>query len=220
MGQISEADLSPAQRRHLKVRQMILMAADRVFARDGETGLSIRRLADEIDYSPGAIYKYFESKQALLDELKEMFFERLLEELPVFGGAAAAYPAFARSSLETYMQLALDAPHHYEAAFSGEAEQVPVMPVLLDASAGSAKERAFFRLHEMIANGIERGVFVPHGTVLQVAKSIWAGCHGQVVLMIHFPDFGGAFEAGETATRKPEAVIARHADFLIRGISA
>jgi len=200
------------------VRQMILTAADRVFARDGEAGLSIRRLADEIDYSPGAIYKYFESKQELLNELKEMFFERLLEELPVFDDEADTdYAAFARASLETYMRLALEAPHHYEAAFVGTAEP---MPVLLDVDAATAKERAFFRLFEMIAQGIGREVFVSQGTVQQVAKSIWASCHGLVVLMIHLPDFASAFDAEANETADSETAIARHAEFLIQGILA
>ena len=97
----TETELTPAQRRHSKIRQMILSVADRVFTRDGEAGLSIRKLADEIDYSPGAIYKYFDSKQALLDELKEMFFERLLEELPVFDEGSGDYLEFARRSIET-----------------------------------------------------------------------------------------------------------------------
>lgn len=217
MQELAANEASPAQRRREKVRQMILTAADRVFARDGEAGLSIRRLAEEIDYSPGAIYKYFDSKQQLMKELKEIFFERLLEELPDFDSDIEDYPRFARSSLETYMRVALDAPHHYEAAFSGEAQP---MPVLLDVSAASAKERAFFYLFAVIGTGIERGDFAPKGTVLQVAKSIWAACHGLVVLMIHFPTFDSAFDTNCSEAADPDAAIARHADFLIRGISA
>lgn len=199
------------------MRQMILSVADRVFARDGEAGLSIRRLADEIDYSPGAIYKYFGSKQELLDELKEMFFERLLEELPVFDEHSDDYAGFARSSIETYIRLALEAPHHYETAFAGTAER---QTVELDISAASAKERAFFRLYDMIRTGIERGAFAPQLDALHAAKSVWAASHGLVLLMIHFPHFDNAFKGDQPEDETPDAVICRHADFLIRGISA
>ena len=72
---------SPAQRRRNKVRARILSAAERVFAREGASGLSIRRLAETIDYSPAAIYKYFSSKDELVDELKETFFELILENV-------------------------------------------------------------------------------------------------------------------------------------------
>jgi AcrR family transcriptional regulator len=217
MDQLSETEKSPAQRRHQKVCQMILSVADRVFARDGEAGLSIRRLADEIDYSPGAIYKYFESKQELLDELKEMFFERLLDELPVFDERSEDYAGFARSSIETYIRLGLEAPHHYETAFAGTAER---RTVELDMSAASAKERAFFRLYDMIRMGIERGVFASQLDALHAAKSVWAASHGLVLLMIHFPHFDNAFTGDHAEAEPPDAVICRHADFLIRGISA
>ena len=69
---------TPAERRRIRVRGAILEAAERVFAVEGEAGLSIRRIADEIDYSPAAIYKYFGSKDELIDELKEAFFGRIL----------------------------------------------------------------------------------------------------------------------------------------------
>ena len=65
---------TPATRRRNKVREAILAAAERMFAKEGESGLSIRRLAEEIDYSPSAIYKYFGSKEELLEELKDSFF--------------------------------------------------------------------------------------------------------------------------------------------------
>jgi len=217
MEQAHETNQSPAQRRHLKVRQMILTVADRVFARDGEAGLSIRRLADEIDYSPGAIYKYFGSKQELLDELKEMFFERLLEELPVFDESTDDYTEFACLSIETYIRLALDAPHHYEVAFAGTAEP---RTVELDVSAASAKERAFFKLFEMIQTGIERGIFASNLNPLHAAKSIWAASHGLVLLMIHFPNFDQAFDGSAIELGPSDVVIRRHADFLIHGISA
>ena len=58
---MQDSEISPAERRRLRVRGAILDAAEKVFAEEGETGLSIRRIADEIDYSPAAIYKYFSS---------------------------------------------------------------------------------------------------------------------------------------------------------------
>ena len=69
---------SPAERRRHKIRARILSAAEQVFAREGVDGLSIRRLAENIDYSPAAIYKYFKSKDELVDELKETFFGLIL----------------------------------------------------------------------------------------------------------------------------------------------
>ncbi|MEL7482131.1 MAG: helix-turn-helix domain-containing protein, partial [Pseudomonadota bacterium] len=100
--------ISPAERRRLRVRQAILDAAERVFAEDGEAGLSIRRLADEIDYSPGAIYKYFQSKQELVDELKESFFARILEQVEDVPDDTGPFLDYSRRCIETYIRTALE----------------------------------------------------------------------------------------------------------------
>ena len=50
-------DLSPAERRRRKVRDAIVSAAEEIFAEEGEAGLSMRRIAERIDYSPAALYK-------------------------------------------------------------------------------------------------------------------------------------------------------------------
>ena len=46
-------------------REEILEAAQRVFARHGYEGATVRRLEDETGLSRGAIFSYFESKDAL-----------------------------------------------------------------------------------------------------------------------------------------------------------
>ncbi|POA15406.1 TetR/AcrR family transcriptional regulator, partial [Pseudomonas sp. FW300-N1A1] len=53
-------------------RALVLDAARTVFAEAGIEGASIREIAKRAGYTPGAIYSYFESKEAiyaaLLDE--------------------------------------------------------------------------------------------------------------------------------------------------------
>lgn len=43
----------------------------------GVEGLSIRAVADQIDYSPPALYRYFASKEDLVDAVRAQCFERL-----------------------------------------------------------------------------------------------------------------------------------------------
>ena len=111
---------SPAERRRNKIRARILSAAETVFAREGADGLSIRRLAENIDYSPAAIYKYFSSKDELVDELKESFFEIILENVNRIADTSTDFAIRARDCVATYIRVAADKPHHYAAAFTGE----------------------------------------------------------------------------------------------------
>ena len=50
-------------------RDSILAAAQRVVAADGLDALSMRRLAQELDVWPMALYRHFHDKEALLDAL-------------------------------------------------------------------------------------------------------------------------------------------------------
>jgi AcrR family transcriptional regulator len=54
------------QRDRDKVRRAILDAARELFVREGFANVTIRRIAERIEYSPGSIYTYFPSKDEIL----------------------------------------------------------------------------------------------------------------------------------------------------------
>lgn len=54
---------TPRERRHEDNVQRILDAAMRMVEAGGIEALSINKLADEVDYTPGALYRYFSSKR-------------------------------------------------------------------------------------------------------------------------------------------------------------
>ena len=103
--------------RHKKAtRDSILAAALQIAKDEGWGAVTIRRVADVIDYSAPIIYEYFASKDALLEELQDHGFalltEALLkvqaedvdpkEKLLRFGDA---YIVFAYESPELYHQI-------------------------------------------------------------------------------------------------------------------
>lgn len=205
---------SPAKRRRQRVRSSILEAAERVFAKEGEAGLSIRRLADEVDYSPAAIYKYFKSKDDLLEELKEAFFERLLDEMSDDTDVSAdEFRDFFRRCTMTYITVALARPHHYRAAFSMTVQSDRPPSQFGDAS---NKSRAFMRLHEAVQMGVELGVFRSGLDTLKAAKSVWAAVHGLVMLRIHMPHFDQMF--GNEAIETGQSSIPDHIDFILESL--
>ena len=53
------------------VRRKILNAARTLFLSDGYANVSMRKIADQIEYSPGAIYSYFQSKEDIFFALAE-----------------------------------------------------------------------------------------------------------------------------------------------------
>ena len=73
-------------------RALMLDAARSVFQRLGIEGASIREIAKEAGYTPGAIYSYFENKEAIYSALLAESLERLNAEVDA-AGASATSPA-------------------------------------------------------------------------------------------------------------------------------
>jgi AcrR family transcriptional regulator len=57
------------QRDKEKMRRRILDAAREIIIAEGMEGLTIRRIADAVEYAPGTLYLYFESRHAIAREL-------------------------------------------------------------------------------------------------------------------------------------------------------
>ncbi|MBA3270400.1 MAG: TetR/AcrR family transcriptional regulator [Acidobacteria bacterium] len=68
-------------RERLAVRQAIFEAARDLFVAEGYRNVSIRKIAERIEYSPAAIYSYFPSKDDIFYALAEEGFRRLDEKV-------------------------------------------------------------------------------------------------------------------------------------------
>lgn len=203
---------SPAERRRQKVRSSIIEAAEKVFAEEGEAGLSIRRLAEAIDYSPAAIYKYFESKDDLINELKESFFSEIVSAAGQHQ-SKDDFHAYARRTLKTYIQIALQKSYHYAAAFSGQSASYASG---IENFVTSKKGQAFNILLELVDLGQRRAVVRTDIDRADAARSIWASCHGLASLLIHLPDFPVLQSVDSELDR--EDFIDLHVDLIMRGI--
>lgn len=62
------------EREKIELKNLILEASRKILLANGQDGLSIRKIADEVEYSPATIYLYFADKDAILHELMEMGF--------------------------------------------------------------------------------------------------------------------------------------------------
>jgi AcrR family transcriptional regulator len=63
------------------LRQEILDAARTLFAREGIESVSIRKIAQRVEYSPGTIYLYFHDKAEILRTLCQETFAKLQQAL-------------------------------------------------------------------------------------------------------------------------------------------
>ena len=69
------------QRKRDERTQKILNTAEKIIIKESLDSLTIHRLAKKLDYAPGALYRYFESKEALLTELSCRAINRIQAKL-------------------------------------------------------------------------------------------------------------------------------------------
>ena len=110
------AEGTARERRHARTKQAILDAAQQIIAERGTEGLSMREIAQRIEYSPSGLYEYFRGKDEIIQGLCDEGFERLSERIryriatehtPVqrLIASGVAYLEFATQHREQYMLM-------------------------------------------------------------------------------------------------------------------
>lgn len=66
------------ERQKAERREFILDAANEIVGQEGIEGLSMRKIADKIEYSPTLIYHYFNNKEEIIEALMERGFQKII----------------------------------------------------------------------------------------------------------------------------------------------
>ena len=209
--EIAFEDDTPADRRRRKVREAFIDAAEAIFTSDGEEGISMRRLAEAIDYSPAAIYKYFASKDDLFTAIREMFFERLLARIHAAMEEGGETAKLCSRCMRAYIETGTEEPNHYMMAFS---PSVTGKPHIHD------EKEVAFEAEEKLVQMIQAGQL--EGSFREVdprvaSKSVWASLHGLTMLIVSLDDFPNGMPGSEHVSL--DAVIDLHTDMIMRGLT-
>src|SRR6266853_2367684 len=106
------------------VREEILDAARTLFVKEGYEHVSIRKIAEKIEYAPGTIYLYFRDKAEILERLCEETFSKLAQKMHAINADPSNPLDGLRRGLRTYIQFGIDNPNHYIVTFV-QAKQIP-----------------------------------------------------------------------------------------------
>lgn len=93
-----KARSSRVNRKRDERRERIIEAAFRAIAQQGPADFSLNQLARELDYTPGALYWYFPSKDALVFEIQSRAFTQMATMLREGRARWTADPSVARCS--------------------------------------------------------------------------------------------------------------------------
>lgn len=162
---------TPQSRRQTQMRRTILGHARATIAQRGITGLSIRGLADGIDYTPGALYEYFRSKEELIDAVRADCFESLNRFIVERIWSAPDAAAMLLMGGLAYIEYAGLNPQEYHLMFNMEPSQ---------ATSGEQRQIAMRSLLEIVRLGIAQGQFEAREgyDADTIAYHCWATVHG------------------------------------------
>lgn len=104
---------SPRARRHDANLGKIVEAAIELVAHDGLAALSMARLAAAVDYTPGALYRYVDSKDALLAQVVARILDDLRAALVKAVPAGATPIARVIALVHGYARFARREPHRF-----------------------------------------------------------------------------------------------------------
>jgi AcrR family transcriptional regulator len=166
-----------------ETRDKILDAARELFVTEGYEGVSMRRVAEKIEYSPTAIYVHFADKQQLFHELCQQDYARLAE---VFQSSAMSSDPIERLTQigRTYVEFGIHYPNHYRFMF-----MTPHPPIEPDEEAcekiGNPELDAYAFLKWTVQQAMSAGRLREELTDVElVSQTLWAGVHGVISLNI------------------------------------
>ncbi len=170
------------ERDRLELRQTIVDAARELFVKEGFDRVSMRRIAEAIEYSPTAIYLHFPDKDALFRAICREDFDRLAGSFLKLQQIADPVDRIRQLGL-AYIQFGLRHPNHYRLMFM---TPVDVQPEAEDlARKDDPTHDSYAMLKAAITEAMQAGAFLPaHKDVELIAQTLWAGCHGVVSLQI------------------------------------
>lgn len=160
------------------LRQEILEAARTLFVREGYESVSIRKIADKIEYAPGTIYLYFRDKAEILDRICEETFAKLLRKMESIEHDTAAPLDKLRRGLRTYIQFGLENPNHYVLTFIQAKTHLKSKSVF-----ETTGRKAFSCLRQGVQECIDGGELVSNDAD-ELAQTLWAGIHGLTSMLI------------------------------------
>ncbi|HVY61179.1 MAG TPA: TetR/AcrR family transcriptional regulator [Planctomycetota bacterium] len=168
-----------------ELREKILDAARELFATDGFDAVTMRAIAEKIEYSATAIYLHFKDKEELIRELCRHDFLELATRLQKIFAIADPIEKLRKLGL-AYIDFAIAHPNHYRVMF-----MTPDIPgklekrELVDLERGNPEQDAYAALKIVVGEAIASGRLRPELRDADlVAQTVWSGMHGVASLEI------------------------------------
>ncbi len=164
---------------HGDLKNALIKAGVEILAKDGVSGLSLRKVAMKAGVSHAAPYAHFADKQALIAAISTEGFRQLYERINAVAEKYKSQPE--KQLIEAawaYVQFAMDDPDRFKVMFSGVLEKEKEYPDFV------AEAQRNFQLVKMIIEANQALGRLRSGASDLVAQSAWGIVHGFIMLLL------------------------------------
>lgn len=190
------------------IRKKIIDAASDILVKEGYENLSIRKIANKIEYSPGIIYHYFKDKAEIVAFVVEQGYGNILKRISTVPLDAENPDKTIENTLRAYIELMLEIPEQFRAVLMNDIEGIQDKVNILEEGI-SKKRKSIQELCKVIALGIEKHKFRKMDIEL-TAQIILTSTQGLISRLIL---------EKEISEQQKERLINHHIDILIKGLS-
>ncbi len=159
-------------------RLRLLREARDLYLELGPAGFSLREVARKVRVSPAAVYRHFDSKEALLTEVCAAGFRQFGAYLMRALAAPTPRDRMAACARQ-YLAFALENPQDYRTMFMGAADTFVHVSAAKRGAPSSAFQFLVDRVEECVRDRVVRT-----GDSTETATVIWAHVHGLVSLRL------------------------------------
>lgn len=207
------------ERQRATLRQQILNAAREITIREGFAALTMRKIAQAIEYAPGTIYLYFENRDEIAIQLCRQGYQELLECLhPTTNivdprdrlrAIANAYVDFGLTNTATYRLIFMENPKFTNAALS-EVPTTLVARFAID-SVDGAGMRSFQLLIKIFDDMKAERILSIDADSDCLSEIFWTSLHGVLSLKLTFPGY---------LTTPAQELVTTMTDTFLAGLSS
>ncbi len=172
-----------------RIESEIRQAALRLFGEHGYRNVSLRAIGRELNLSATALYRYFDSKEALLAAIRAEGFAELQSHLVRVQDAEESPMATVRTAVKVYLDFALSSRDLYSLMYEFDQAEVAEDPNV------AINRRSAFAEAERMAEALLQATN-QHGDPNELAHMFWIGAHGLAALALaHQLDLGKPYDA-------------------------
>ncbi|NUQ82905.1 MAG: TetR/AcrR family transcriptional regulator [Bacteroidetes bacterium] len=180
-------------RERQEMKSLILQAATRMFIEEGYEKTSLRKIAEQIEYSPATIYLYYADKDELFFAIHDEAFKHFFETMYGLDSVTDPFERLVQLG-QRYIDFSMKNPELYDLMFLMEA---PMKSQQVCEEWGHG-DRSWEALYQIISECIAAGYF-KSGDALNISRLVFSFMHGLMTVYIRRKKMMEDVEAGVTA---------------------